>query len=141
MELPTAGRSGIGYYALLIVLAIAVAVGVVLLARLITGPPGATFLVGSPQGVQCPAGEGTPACFEFEVTNVGRSSSHVRCEVTAAPDTTAVFLNQSPVYVSTGPVLADSSISLFTKVDIEGSGIVGAPALRCEGTSVADYSV
>jgi hypothetical protein len=88
------------------------------------------FDVGAPEGVECPAGEGTPACFSFTITNLGSQPSLVECNVTADIGR-ATFLNDTPIYASTAPFEPGISNQLTVKVDVGDDDTVTEPILIC----------
>ena len=89
-------------YLLSITLLVAIAAFAILVALQLRGDKPPRFDVGAPEGVECPVGEGTPACFSFAVTNLGNRPSLVECNVTAGAGR-ATFLNDTPVYASSAP--------------------------------------
>ena len=88
------------------------------------------FDVGGPEGVECPVGEGTPACFSFAVTNLGNEPSLVECIVTAAAGR-ATFLNDMPVYTSSAPFEPGIAEQLIVKVDQGDTDTVTEPTMIC----------
>src|ERR687898_745272 len=89
-------------YLLSIVLLIAIAAFAILIALQLRGDKPPRFDVGAAEGIECPIGEGTPACFRFTVTNLGNRPSLVECRVTAGSGR-ATFLDDTPVYASSAP--------------------------------------
>ena len=95
-------HSGRTYTVLVVLLAGLIALGAMLLV-LVTGGgsiSSASFEVAVPEAVECPFGSGAPVCYRYNVTNTGDAPSFVRCELTPAGDTTAVFGNGSTSYES-----------------------------------------
>jgi hypothetical protein len=88
------------------------------------------FDVGAPEGVECPDGAGTPACFSFTITNLGTRPSLVECNVTADIGR-ATFLNDTPVYSSTAPFEPGIGNQLTVKVDLGDDDTVTEPTLIC----------
>ena len=88
------------------------------------------FDVASPQGVECPVGEGTPACFSFGVMNVGNEPSLVECIVTAQTGV-ATFLNDMPIYDSSAPFEPGIAEQLIVKVDQGDEATVTEPTMIC----------
>jgi hypothetical protein len=88
------------------------------------------FDVAAPQGVDCPVGEGTPACFSFTVTNLGNRPSHVECTVMANPGR-ATFLNDLPAYTSSAPFEPGIAENLTVKVDAGDGDVVAQPSMLC----------
>jgi hypothetical protein len=96
----------------------------------VRGEHGARFDVAAPEGVECPVGEGTPACFSFGVTNLGTEPSLVECIATVSPGT-ASFLNDMPIYTSSAPFEPGITEQLIVKVDQGDAGSVAEPAMIC----------
>ncbi|MGH2679791.1 MAG: hypothetical protein ACRDG8_04815 [Actinomycetota bacterium] len=113
-----------------IALFVAIAVFAVLVALQVRGDTPPRFDVSAAEGMVCPAGEGTPACFSFGVTNLGNEPALVECTVTAAPGR-AAFLNDAPVYTSTAPFEPGVAEQLLVKVDQGDTGTVTAPTMSC----------
>ena len=117
-------------YLLSITLLVAIAVFAILVALQLRGDKPPRFDVGAPEGVECPVGEGTPACFSFTVTNLGNRPSLVECNVTAGAGR-ATFLNDTPVYASSAPFEPGISEQLTVKVDQGDTDTVTEPILIC----------
>ncbi len=122
---------------LFLFLAVAVVLGAVLMF-LVLKPAGSgpAFSVSAVNALTCPTGEGAPACFQVVVQNTGRETAIVRCELVAAPDTTAVFFSGSPVYTSAASIGPSQSIPLSVKVDVTGTNdTVVSPTIGCSPVS------
>ena len=117
-------------YFLSIMLLIAIAAFAILVALQLRGDKPPRFDVGAPEGVECPVGEGTPACFSFAVTNLGNRASLVECSVTAGAGR-ATFLNDTSVYASSGLFEPGISEQLTVKVDQGDTDTVTEPVLIC----------
>ncbi len=117
-------------YVLSSVLLLAIAAFAVLVALQLRGDKPPRFDVGSPEGVECPVGEGSPACFSFTVTNLGNRASLVRCDVTAGAGR-ATFLNDTPVYSSSAPFEPGITEQLTVKVDQGETDTVTEPMMMC----------
>ncbi len=117
-------------YLLSIMLLVAIAAFAILVALQLRGDKPPRFDVGAPEGVDCPVGEGTPACFSFTVTNLGTRPSLVECSVTAGAGR-ATFLNDTSVYTSSGPFEPGISEQLTVKVDQGDTDTVTEPILMC----------
>ena len=113
-----------------IALLVSIAAFAVLVGLQVRGDHPARFDVAVPEGVECPVGEGTPACFSFGVTNLGTQPAHVQCIATAAPGV-AAFLNDMPIYTSSAPFEPGITEQLIVKVDQGDSGTVVEPAMTC----------
>jgi hypothetical protein len=113
-----------------IALLLSIAAFAVLVGLLVRGDHPARFDVAEPEGVECPVGEGTPACFNFGVTNLGTQPSHVQCIATAAPGQ-AAFLNDMPIYTSSAPFEPGITEQLIVKVDQGDTGLVTEPTMIC----------
>ena len=118
-------------YALSILLLLAIAAFAILVALQLRGDKPPRFDVGEPEGVDCPSGEGAPACFSFTVTNLGNEPSHVRCAV-AVEVGRATFLNDTSIYSSSAPFEPGIAEMLTVKVDQGDTGSVSQPTLVCE---------
>ena len=113
-----------------IALLAAIAAFAVLIALQLRSDQPPRFDVTGPEGVECPVGEGTPACFSFAVMNVGDEPSLVRCIVTA--DTgLANFLNDMPIYTSAVPFQPGIAEQLIVKVDQGDERSVREPTMNC----------
>jgi hypothetical protein len=118
-------------YLLSIVLLIAIAAFAILVALQLRGDKPPRFDVGAAEGMECPTGEGTPACFSFTVTNLGNRPALVECNVTAGAGR-ATFLNDSPVYASSAPFEPGIAEQLTVKVDLGDNDTVTEPTLICK---------
>jgi hypothetical protein len=117
-------------YLLSIVLLMAIGAFAILVALQLRSEKPPRFDVGAPEGVECPVGEGTPACFSFTITNLGSQPSLVECNVTADVGR-ATFLNDTPVYSSTAPFEPGISSQVTVKVDVGDDDTVTEPVLIC----------
>lgn len=117
-------------YLLSVVLLLAIAAFAILVALQLRGDKPPRFDVGAPEGMECPVGEGTPACFSFTVTNLGNRPSLVECNVMAGAGR-ATFLNDTPVYASSAPFEPGIAEQLTVKVDLGDNDTVTEPALVC----------
>jgi hypothetical protein len=118
---------------LFMLLLIALALGAVL-AFMVFKPSGSgpVFAVTAINANPCPSGEGAPACFQVLVENTGTEAANVRCELTAAEGTTAVFLSGETVYASAASIKPQTSIPLSVKVDVSpGNDTVVSPSVAC----------
>jgi hypothetical protein len=113
-----------------ILLLIAIAAFAILVGLQVRTDKPPRFDVAAPEGVDCPAGEGTPACFSFTVTNLGNQPSLVECAVTANPGR-ATFLNDLPTYTSSVPFEPGVAESLTVKVDAGDGDVVAQPSMVC----------
>jgi hypothetical protein len=117
-------------YLLSSVLLVAIAAFAILVALQLRGDKPPRFDVGAPQGVECPIGEGSPACFSFPVTNLGNQPSLVECNVTAGAGR-ATFLNDTPTYASSAPFEPGITEQLTVKVDQGATDTVTEPIMIC----------
>jgi hypothetical protein len=117
-------------YLLSIVLLIAIAAFAILVALQLRSEKPPRFDVGAPEGLECPIGEGTPACFSFTVTNLGNRPSLVECRVTAGTGR-ATFLDETPVYASSAPFDPGIAEQLTVKVEQGDDDTVSEPTLAC----------
>jgi hypothetical protein len=114
-----------------IALLVAIAAFAVLVALQLRTERPPRFDVASPEGVECPVGEGTPACFSFAVMNVGDQPSLVQCIVTVESGE-ATFLNDMPIYTSSAPFEPGIAEQLTVKVDQGDASTVTEPTMICQ---------
>jgi hypothetical protein len=114
-------------------LVVALGIGIGLLATAWSrSTGGAKLAVSAPVPQECPTGEGAPACFRFEITNVGTEPSQVTCSVRSSDGLLASFLNDDPTYSSGNQLDPGTSVSVVTKVVPAGAVDVRAPRVECE---------
>ena len=111
-------------------LLVAIAAFAILVALQLRGDKPPRFDVGAPQGVECPTGEGSPACFSFSVTNLGNQPSLVECNVMAGAGR-ATFLNDTSLYASSAPFEPGITEQLTVKVDQGATDTVTEPIMTC----------
>jgi hypothetical protein len=109
---------------------VAVAVFAILVTLQLRGGQPPRFDVAPPEGVECPVGEGSPACFTFRVTNLGSQPSLVECIVTSEAGR-ATFLNEAPIYTSSGPFEPGIAEQLTVKVAQGDDDTVTQPMMVC----------
>jgi hypothetical protein len=117
-------------YLLSIVLLMAIGAFAILVALQLRGDKPPRFDVSSPEGVECQSGAGTPACFNFTVTNLGTQPSLVECNVTAGAGR-ATFLNDRSVYTSSAAFEPLIPLELTVKVDQGDQDTVTEPTMTC----------
>jgi hypothetical protein len=117
-------------YVLSLLLLVALAVFAILVALQVRGDKPPRFDVGEAEGIECPVGEGTPACFSFTVTNLGNRPSLVECNVTVGAGR-ATFLNDTSVYTSSAPFEPGIAEQLTVKVDQGDTDTVTEPIVIC----------
>jgi hypothetical protein len=124
-------RTSPAFLTVLFLLIGAVVVAAALVMLLATRRPSTAirFEVGQPNGSECPQGTGAPACFRFDVRNMGGGDAFAFCTIEAAPGTQAAFDND----VSSLRVLVPSGQTriVMAHVSAIGSNSVSAPAVRC----------
>ena len=113
-----------------IALLLAIAAFAILIGLQVRGDHTARFDVATPAGVECPVGEGTPACFSFGVTNLGDQPSLVQCIATVSPGQ-ASFLNDMPIYTSSAPFEPGITEQLIVKVDQGDAASITEPTMNC----------
>ena len=113
-----------------IALLVAIAAFAILVALQLRTEQPPRFDVAGPEGVECPVGEGTPACFSFAVMNAGDEPSLVQCIVTADIGL-ANFLNDMPIYTSSVPFQPGIAEQLIVKVDQGDQRSVTEPTMIC----------
>jgi hypothetical protein len=124
------GRRNIVSSILSIALLLAIAAFAILVALQVRGGQPPRFDVAAPEGVECPVGEGSPACFTFRVTNLGNQPSPVECIVTSESGR-PTFLNETPIYTSSGPFEPGVAEQLTVKVDQGDDDTVTEPMMIC----------
>ncbi len=126
------GRGSIGYYVAFVLLVAALAVGAGLFWLLATrnSTSEARFIVGAAQAQDCAVGDRAPACYRFDVSNVGPAPGIVRCDVSSGPGTVAMFPDGQRQ--ATTAVGAGETQSIVVKVTPESGDTVTEPALHCE---------
>jgi len=124
------GRAAPAYYVAIVVLAVALVAGATLFGLLVargnTQVP--AFAVTGPHAASCPVGS-APACFGFQVSNSGGTQGTAFCIVTAALNTTALFLNDQR---STGVLLSPNETrTIYVKVTPTKGDLASAPVMLC----------
>jgi hypothetical protein len=125
-------RASVAYYVAAGVLAVGLVIGLALFAILLSrDTSGARFQVGGPRATECPIGQThAPACYAFDVTNVGPSAAKVVCLVVSETGTLASFLNGAPD--TTATLASGETQQLYAKVDPVDGSPASAPSVRCE---------
>jgi hypothetical protein len=125
------GRASIGYYVAFVLLVVGLAVGAGLFWLLATrnATDEARFLVGAGQAQDCATGDRAPACYRFDVTNVGPVPGIARCDVTSGEGTVALFPDGQ--HEVTAAVAPGESRPLIVKVTPVSGDTVTTPALHC----------
>jgi hypothetical protein len=113
-----------------VALLVAIAGFAILVALQLRADQTPRFDVADPEGVDCPVGEGTPACFSFPVTNLGNQPALVEC-VVSTQFGRASFLNDAPVYTSSRPFEPGIAEQLVVKVDQGDNDSVTLPTMTC----------
>jgi hypothetical protein len=114
-----------------VILLAAIAAAAILLAIQLRPNAPIRFAWGEAEGVDCPQGVGTPACFQFIVTNLGNRPSGVRCHASASDGARATFLNEDPTYESVVPIEPGGGLDLIVKVDPGVAGTAPTPSISC----------
>ena len=126
-------RTQPAYYVAFVLLLLAVGIGIGLLATAWSrSTAGARIAVSAAEPQECPTGEGAPACFRFEITNVGTGASQVACTIRSSEGLLATFLNDAPDYRYTNQLDPGTSFAVFAKVVPAGAVNVDAPVVECE---------
>lgn len=122
---------------LFMLLVVALALSAVLLFFVLKpAGSGPAFAVSAINADTCPSGEGAPACFQVLVENTGTEAAPVRCELSAAAGTTAVFASGDTVYTSAASIAPKQSLPLSVKVDVTGTNdTVVSPSVGCSPVS------
>jgi hypothetical protein len=130
MPTPPETRNLTGYV-LSFLLLIAIAAAVVLMALQLRGDAPVRFEVSEAQGIECPPGEGVPACFTFDVTNTGDRPARAECTVSASGGQHATFLNDAVTFTSIQPLEPGVAQELPVKVDAGDEGAATEPTVTC----------
>jgi hypothetical protein len=131
MRTPRGGTPA--YYIVFVMLLFAVAVFVGLFTQAVRRSTARTIIrVGAAMPVECPTGERAPACFRFDVTNLGPEAAEVACTVEAADGLEAEFLT-SGTQLRFSPALQPGlSFTVNTKVVPIGGDTVLPPSVGCK---------
>ncbi|GIU97003.1 MAG: hypothetical protein KatS3mg013_0806 [Actinomycetota bacterium] len=119
----------VGYYAAVALLLVGLAVGGVLVARLIGGTTELDVRVGAPVAVTCEAGVGAPACFRIAIGNEAGQTVSAQCLTVPAEGTQARIVGGEATAVLT--LLPGEERTLTVAVDPLDGGVVGPPSMRC----------
>ena len=100
---------------------------------LTTNAPARTpeLTLGMPESVECPFGSGVPVCYRYDLVNTGTAPAFVRCEVTPAGDSTAVFGNGETSYEGTEALEAGAGWHLTVQVEAGAGDVVSEPMVGC----------
>jgi hypothetical protein len=124
-------RTSPAFLTVLVLLIGAVVVAATLVMLLVTRQPSTEirFEVGQPIGSECPQGTGAPACFRFDVQNMGGGDGVALCTIDPAPGTQAAFEGDAP----TLDLLVPSGQTRVVSVHVNaiGGNSVSAPAVGC----------
>ncbi len=120
-------------YNLLVMILIAGLVTGAALLFLTTNAPARTpeLTLGMPESVECPFGSGVPVCYRYDLVNTGTAPAFVRCEVTPAGDSTAVFGNGETSYEGTEALEAGAGWHLTVQVEAGAGDVVSEPMVGC----------
>jgi hypothetical protein len=123
------GRASVGYYVAFVLLVVALVVGAALFWLLVTrnAGNGARFVVSAAQAQDCAVGDHAPACYHFDVSNLGPAQGIARCDVLSGEGTVAVFLDNK--HETTTEIAAGETRSFVVKVS---GDTITAPSLQCE---------
>lgn len=131
MDHPSPDRGRATQNVLLIVLVAALAIGASLLFLMQTSRGRAAFAVSDPEPFDCPTGASAPVCIRYEVTNTGGEDAVMRCQLTPFQDSSALFTDESSVYLSDQPVPAGAADTIYVKVAAGPSGAIREPDVEC----------
>ena len=120
------------YYVAFAFLIVSLAVAIGLFTRAVRQTSvRAVIIVDDAQPVDCPTGEGAPACFRFDVRNLGPEAAQVECGVQPADQPFAEFLTGGDAFRYSAELQPGLSFSLEVKVQPGLDGIVRAPVVTC----------
>jgi hypothetical protein len=94
----------------------------------------ARFTASSLESTTCPEGSGVPVCYKTTVKNTGGQAAPVRCVLTPATGSQAIFDSGSATYLSPGPIEPSNGILMLIKVDAADGGTISAPTIACSST-------
>jgi hypothetical protein len=125
-------RWSIVYYVAFVFLLVSLAVAVGLLGRAVRQTSvQAVIIVDDAQPVDCPTGERAPACFRFDVRNLGPEAAQVECGVQPADQPFAEFLTGGDAFSYAAELQPGLSFSLEAKVQPGVDGTVRTPVVTC----------
>jgi hypothetical protein len=126
--------ASIAYYLAFVSLIGALAVAAGLFARAVRQTSvRAEITVADAEPVDCPTGERAPACYQFEIRNLGPEAAEVSCSVEPADRPFAEFLGDPGgySYVYAPALQPGLSFSLVAKVQPGADGVVRPPGVAC----------
>jgi hypothetical protein len=131
MRTPRGGSPA--YYIVFVALLFALAVLVGLFTQAIRRTAAKSLIrVGAATAVECPTGERAPACFRFDVTNLGPEAAEVQCSVDASKGLEAEFLTSGTKLRFSPALQPGLSFQVNTKVVPIGGDTVLPPTVRCK---------
>lgn len=120
------------YHALFLLLVAAVSVGIGLFFRAVRQTSvQAEVTVADAEPVDCPTGERAPACYRFEVRNLGPEAATVGCRLRATEGAAAEFLTGGDRYLYEPALPPGLSFSIVAKVQPGIDGTVHDPTMTC----------
>jgi hypothetical protein len=132
MPSPDMRRASVAYYVAFVLLVVALGVTAALFYRAFRqSSVRAEITVAEATPVDCPTGERAPACFEFEVRNLGPEATEVECHVVSGDAPFAEFLTGGDTFTYSPELLAGLSFTMVTKVQPGVDQTVRAPAVSC----------
>lgn len=93
----------------------------------------AEITVADAEPVDCPTGERAPACFQYEIRNLGPEAAEVSCTIAPTDGPFAEFLGDpgGDRYLYTPALQPGLSFSLVAKVQPGADATVRPPAVAC----------
>jgi hypothetical protein len=120
------------YHVAFILLVSAVAVAIGLFARAVRQTSvQAEITVADAEPVDCPTGERAPACFRFEVRNLGPEAAQIGCRLQTTDGALAEFLTGGGQYEYAPQLPPGLAFSIVAKVQPGIDGTVHAPTVAC----------
>jgi hypothetical protein len=133
MSSPDVRRGSVPYYIAFALLLVALGVAAGLIGRAVRQTSvRAEITVADPEPVDCPTGERAPACFQFEVRNLGPEAAQVECRIQPADQALAEFLPGGDTFAYSPGLEPGLSFSVIAKVQPGVDETVRAPSVRCE---------
>jgi len=132
MPSPDLRRGSAPYYVAFVLLIVALAVAAGLFARAVRQTSvRAEITVADAEPVDCPTGERAPACFQFEVRNLGPEAAQVECRLQPADQAFAEFLPGGDTFAYSPQLEPGLSFSVIAKVQPGVDQTVRAPSVKC----------
>jgi len=127
------GRATPGYYFAIVLLVVGLVGGAGLLFLLTANPISHTPKISVTRedpGGACPIGNRATVCYNFEITNVGNTTTTAECFVVPIQGNDSTFLNGES-RATTVPLQPNGTTSLSVRVLPSGNDTLQTPELSC----------